>query len=76
MEERTEYSFMYRGVSAAFEKLWHNGLLKKCQRLVLRGSFTIPSDHISDRRKVVVVGEETFDTLSVTAGVPQRCRLV
>ena len=67
---------LFLDVSAAFDKVWHNGLLAKLSQIGVEGSFyDTLSSYLSDRRQVVVVEGEKSDILPVKAGVPQGSRL-
>ena len=67
---------LFLDVSAAFDKVWHNGLLAKLDQIGVEGTFldTI-SSYLAGRRQVVVVDGVKSDTLEVQAGVPQGSRL-
>ena len=67
---------LFLDVSAAFDKVWHNGLLAKLSQIGVEGSFLDTlSSYLTDRRQVVVVNGEKSDVLDVKAGVPQGSRL-
>ena len=67
---------IFLDVSAAFDKVWHNGLLAKLGQIGVEGSFldTI-SSYLAGRQQVVVVDGVKSDVLDVKAGVPQGSRL-
>ena len=67
---------LFLDVSAAFDKVWHNGLLAKLNQIGVEGNFldTIGS-YLAERKQVVVVDGVKSDTLEVKAGVPQGSRL-
>ena len=67
---------IFLDVSAAFHKVWHNGLLAKLGQIGVEGSFlnTI-SSYLAGRQQVVVVDGVKSDVLDVKAGVPQGSRL-
>ena len=62
-------------VSAAFDKVWHNGLIGKLNQIGIEGQFleTIKS-YITGRKQVVVV-DGVNQPLDIKAGVPQGSRL-
>ena len=63
-------------VSAAFDKVWHNGLLAKLNQIgVEENCLKIISTYLSGRKQVVVVDGVKSDVLDVEAGVPQGSRL-
>ena len=67
---------LFLDVSAAFDKVWHNGLLAKLDQIGVEGTFldTI-SSYLAGRKQVVVVDGVKSDILEVQAGVPQGSRL-
>ena len=67
---------LFLDVSAAFDKVWHNGLLAKLDQIGVEGTFldTIRS-YLAGRKQVVVVNGVKSDILEVQAGVPQGSRL-
>ena len=67
---------LFLDVSAAFDKVWHNGLLAKLDQIGVEGIFldTLRS-YLADRKQIVVVDGLKSDPLQVQAGVPQGSRL-
>ena len=67
---------IFLDVSAAFDKVWHNGLIAKLGQIGVEGSFlnTI-SSYLAGRQQVVVVDGVKSDVLDVKAGVPHDSRL-
>ena len=67
---------LFLDVSAAFDKVWHNGLLAKLNQIGVDGTFlnTIGS-YLADRRQVEVVDGVKSEPANVQAGVPQGSRL-
>ena len=67
---------VFLDVSAAFDKVWHNGLLAKLKCIGVNGNFynTVRS-YLSGRQQVVVVDGCKSDILETKAGVPQGSRL-
>ena len=63
-------------VSAAFDAVWHNGLLAKLKQAGVSGSFhKLLESYLSDRiARTMVEGVPSSDT-KITAGVPQGSRL-
>ena len=54
---------LFLDVSAAFDKVWHNGLLAKLSQIGVEGSFyDTLSSYLSDRRQVVVLDGEKYET--------------
>ena len=67
---------LFLDISAAFDKVWHNGLIAKLNQIGINGSFlSTLQTYLSGRRQVVVVDGERSDVLDVQAGVPQGSRL-
>ena len=67
---------LFLDVSAAFDKVWHNGLLAKLRQVGIEGQFLgTLSSYLSNRKQVVVVDGNKSDPLNVKAGVPQGSRL-
>ena len=67
---------LFLDVSAAFDKVWHNGLLAKLSQVGVDGIFhDILSSYLADRKQVVVVDGVKSDIQDVKAGVPQGSRL-
>ena len=63
-------------ISAAFDKVWHNGLLAKLEQIGISGAFlTIFKSYLSNRKQCVVVDGVKSDMLGIQAGVPQGSRL-
>ena len=67
---------LFLDISAAFDEVWHNGLIAKLNQIGINGSFlSTLQTYLSGRRQVVVVDGERSDVLDVQAGVPQGSRL-
>ena len=67
---------LFLDVSAAFDKVWHNGLLAKLGQIGVEGSFLdILSSYLSNRKQTVVVDGVKSETLDTKAGIPQGSRL-
>ena len=63
-------------VSAAFNKVWHNGLIAKLDQIGIAGNcLDTIKNYLSGRKQVVVVDGVKSDVLNVEAGVPQGSRL-
>ena len=67
---------LFLDVSAAFDKVWHSGLIAKLEQIGVNGNCleTLVS-YLSHRKQVVVVDGSKSDILSVNSGVPQGSRL-
>ena len=67
---------LFLDISAAFDKVWHNGLIAKLNQIGINGNFlSTLKTYLSGRKQVVVVDGEKSDVLDVQAGVPQGSRL-
>ena len=63
-------------VHAAFDKVWHSGLLAKLDQIGVTGNcHKLFKSYLSDRRQIVVVDGVKSDVCQVKAGVPQGSRL-
>ena len=63
-------------ISAAFDKVWHNGLLAKIEQIGISGAFlAILKSYLSNRKQCVVLDGIKSDMLDLYAGVPQGSRL-
>ena len=73
MDFGDDYTMTYLDISGYFEKIWHEGLLAKCDT-----EFGIRGEHLnwlktylSDRQQLVQVGSTTSNPSTLAAGVPQ-----
>ena len=68
-----DYSIIYLDISRYFEKIWHEGLLAKCDtEFGIRGKhLDWLSSYLSDRSQKVKVGETESGQRRLVAGVPQ-----
>ena len=67
---------VFLDVSAAFDAVWHAGLLRKLEQLNIKGDvLKLFSSYLSDRRSVTVIDGKHSTELPVNAGVPQGSRL-
>ena len=63
-------------ISAAFDKVWHLGLLAKLEQIGISDSlFFLFKSYLSDRKQCTVVDGIKSDMLDIKAGVPQGSRL-
>ena len=72
----SEKAGLFLDVSAAFDKVWHNGLLAKLIQIGVEETFigTIGS-YLAGRKQCVVVDGVKSNILDVHSGVPQGSRL-
>ena len=67
---------LFLDVSAAFDKVWHNGLIAKLDQIGVEGSFLdILRSYLSGRQQIVVVDGIKSEIQDVKAGIPQGSRL-
>ena len=58
-------------ISAAFDKVWHNGLIAKLSPIGINGIFlNLFKSYLSNRKQCVVVDGIKSSLLGVNAGVP------
>ena len=63
-------------ISAAFDKVWHNGLIAKLCQIGIDGTLiNLFKSYLSHRKQCVVVDGEISSLLEIKAGVPQGSRL-
>ena len=67
---------LFLDVKAAFDKVWHSGLVSKLESVCVEGKalYTLQS-YISNRKQVVVVDGVKSNVADVHAGIPQGSRL-
>ena len=67
---------VFLDVSAAFNAVWHKGLLKKLRATKVRGGMLdIITSYLQGRRARTTVDGEFSDVVNIDAGVPQGSRL-
>ena len=67
---------LFLDISAAFDKVWHKGLLAKLEQIGIAGPFwTMFESYLSNRKQCVVINGTKSDLLDIQAGVPQGSRL-
>ncbi len=63
-------------ISAAFDKVWHKGLISKLAQIGINGNLlSFFTSYLSNRKQCVVVDGVTSSLLDTNAGVPQGSRL-
>ena len=59
-------------ISAAFDKVWHNGLLAKLEQIGISDQFlALLKSYLTNRKQCTVVDGVKSGMLDITAGVPQ-----
>ena len=67
---------IFLDVKAAFDKVWHRGLIAKLEQIGVGGDLLqLFTSYLSDRQQIVVVDGCKSSIRSVSAGVPQGSRL-
>ena len=67
---------LFLDVSAAFDKVWHRGLLAKLEQVSVEGQcLELFRSYLQNRKQVVVVDSSKSNIRDVSAGVPQGSRL-
>ena len=63
-------------ISAAFDKVWHKGLIAKLEQIGIADNFlSLFKSYLSDRRQCTVIDGVKSNLLEIKAGVPQGSRL-
>ena len=73
MDSGNDYTIIYLDISRYFEKIWHEGLLAKCDvEFGIRDShLDWLKSYLGDRHQIVQMGQATSTPRNLTAGVPQ-----
>ena len=67
---------LFLDISAAFDKVWHNGLIAKLEQIGIDGMLlNLFKSYLNNRKQLVVVDGLKSSLLDVNAGVPQGSRL-
>ena len=67
---------LFLDISAAFDKVWHKGLLSKLEQIGVTDSFLdMFISYLSNRKQCVVIDGNKSDLVDIQAGVPQGSRL-
>ena len=63
-------------ISAAFDKVWHNGLIAKLEQIGITGTLLqLFKSYLLDRKQCTVVDRVKSSFIDIKAGVPQGSRL-
>jgi hypothetical protein len=72
LDERLSTILIFCDISKAFDRVWHEGLIKKLKSYGISGDLLIwYKYYLSDRRQLVFVNNELSNSGLVKAGVPQ-----
>jgi hypothetical protein len=72
LDERLSTILIFCDISKAFDRVWHEGLIKKLKSHGISGDLLIWfKNYFSGRRQFVFVNNELSDSGLVKAGVPQ-----
>ena len=67
---------IFLDVSAAFDKVWHSGLIAKLDQVSVEGTcLELFKSYLTNRKQIVVIEGNKSNIKDVTAGVPQGSRL-
>ena len=67
---------IFLDVKAAFDKVWHKGLLAKLKQINIQGKpLNLFSSYLSERQQITLVDGQKSSTQFIKAGVPQGSRL-
>ena len=67
-----EVRFCFLGISKAFDKVWHEGLIYKIETMGFTGNILkLLQSFLNNRYQRVKISGQTLDWLHTLAGVPQ-----
>ena len=61
---------MFFGISKAFNKVWHKGLLFKLKSYVIKGDLFLIECYLSNRELRIVLNGQTSDLKKINSVVP------
>ena len=71
LNDKKDVRIVFCDVSKAFDRVWHDGLLYKCAKIVIEGKLLeFCKNLLSDRSQCVIVDGQQSDIGRVRAGVP------
>lgn len=72
LDEGKEIRVVFCDISKAFDRVWHNGLLKKLESIGIKGNLLIWfKSYLTNRKQRVVIRDTASSWVNITAGVPQ-----
>ena len=73
LDKGQDFTTIYLDITRYFEKIWHAGLLAKCEKeFGLKGNLLKwLKSYLTGRRQTVDINNVTSETLTLDAGVPQ-----
>ena len=72
MDKRKEIQVVFCDISKAFDRVWHEGLLFKLNKIGISGNLlNLIRNYLSGRKQRVIIKGQTSDWGSIDAGVPQ-----
>jgi hypothetical protein len=70
LDEGKEGSVVFCDISKAFDRVWHQGLLRKLESIGIRGSLlSWVNNYLSERKQRVVINNSTSSWRDINAGV-------
>ena len=72
MDEGKECVFLFCDMSKAFDRVWHEGLLYKLEKMGITGNLLEwAKSYLKDRRQQVVINGQASEVKMIESGVPQ-----
>ena len=73
IQSRNNYTIhFFFDISKAFDRVWHNGLLKKIEAVGIRGNLALWfQNYLQNRKQAVVIKVKKSEYKTVPSGVPQ-----
>ena len=72
LDHKKEVRLVFCDISKAFDRVWHDGLLHKLEKIGITGKLLLWfGSYLTNRRQRVTIGNATSHTGTISAGVPQ-----
>ena len=72
LDKKKEVRVVFCDISKAFDRVWHEGLLYKLERMGISGALLLWfKSYISNRKQKVIIENSSSKTGDIQAGVPQ-----